>query len=161
MISGVPSLSASLTGSGHSRSLSCKHRIVTEGGGFMSHRSYEIGRSILVVDDDQDTCQMMGVLLSECSVTSAETVAQALYLATKTAFDLYILDNWILDQSGIELCRKIRALDANAPIIFCSAAAYEEDRREAMEAGANAYFVKPMDVFNLQDSVRYWLTQAW
>jgi len=58
-------------------------------------------------------------------------------------FDLYLLDLWLPDGIGLELARAIREVDNETPIVFFSAAAYETDRFEAMQAGAQAYLTKP------------------
>lgn len=60
-------------------------------------------------------------------------------------FDLYInFDGRLPGRSGVELCRAIRELDQQAPILFCSAAVYVRAIREAMRAGAQARLVKPV-----------------
>jgi DNA-binding response OmpR family regulator len=65
-------------------------------------------------------------------------------LARREHFDLYILDSWLPDRSGFELCRLIREFNQRTPILFCSAAAYARDIREAIRAGAQEYLVKPV-----------------
>jgi DNA-binding response OmpR family regulator len=75
-------------------------------------------------------------------VKSAGTISESLTLAKSERFDLYMLDNWFPGGSGVGLCRAIREFDAQTPILF-SGAAYESDRREAIEAGAQDYLIKP------------------
>jgi DNA-binding response OmpR family regulator len=113
-------------------------------------------KRILCVDDDLDTCQMVETLLrlSGYEVTYAMTVADGSTLAKKGGFDLYLLDWYFPDGSGIELCQYIRMFDATTPILFCSGAAYETDIKRAMGAGAQGYLVKPTDVENLIDSIQ-------
>ena len=64
-------------------------------------------------------------------------------LAGSQHFDLYLLDSWLPDGSGLDLCRQIREFDKVTPILFYSAAAYEIDRHLAMKCGAQAYLIKP------------------
>jgi DNA-binding response OmpR family regulator len=47
--------------------------------------------------------------------------------------------------SGIELCRELRRFDSNTPILFYSGAAYEHDKKDAEESGAQGYVTKPAD----------------
>jgi len=47
--------------------------------------------------------------------------------------------------SGLELCRRIRELDPQTPIVFYSGAAFERDRKKALECGASDYIVKPIE----------------
>jgi CheY-like chemotaxis protein len=102
-------------------------------------------RRILCVDDNEDNCFMLINLLGRegYEAKSAESIEQALEFARQDSFNLYVLDSWLLKGSGTDLCQKIREFDLETPIIFYSAAAYESDRREALEAGANAFVAKP------------------
>lgn len=54
-------------------------------------------------------------------------------------FDAYILDYWIGDWSGAQLCRHIRRSDPHGPIIFYTATGTEDQRKRAMRAGAQAF----------------------
>src|SRR5581483_4588291 len=102
---------------------------------------------ILFVEDNHDTAQLVTMILEspDHRVTCVATIEEALELLARSAFDLYLLDTRLPDGSGIELCRQIRASDPNTPIIFFSAAAFETDKRRAIEAGADAYVTKPID----------------
>ena len=60
-------------------------------------------------------------------------------------FDLYMLDNWLPDGSGIELCQTIRARHPGSPIIFTSAVGMKKDLDEAAAAGADRYLLKPCE----------------
>jgi DNA-binding response OmpR family regulator len=75
-------------------------------------------------------------------VTGA-TIESGIALAAAQKFDLYLLDSWLPDGSGLELCQKIREFDLNTPILFYSAAAYASDRELALQCGAQAYMIKP------------------
>ena len=56
---------------------------------------------------------------------------------------MYLLDSWLPDGSGLELCQLIRQFDKTTPILFYSAAAYASDRELALQSGAQAYMIKP------------------
>jgi DNA-binding response OmpR family regulator len=102
-------------------------------------------KSILCVDDDTDTCELLQFLLDEYEFMSAHSIAKAFELIESRRFDLYIFDNWLPDGSGIELCRKVRALGLETPIIFVSGAAQIQDIEEATASGANKYLTKPCE----------------
>ena len=87
------------------------------------------------------------------------TGAQALSLIEKERFDLYLLDAWLPDLDGFELCRRMRAFDSQTPILFFSGAAREADRKRGIEAGADAYLIKP-DVDGLVGSITQFVSQA-
>ena len=102
-------------------------------------------RQVLCVDDHKDTCQLLQVCFSEWDVRIAFSGTQALLIARKEIFDLYILDTWLPEVDGVELCSKIRRFDPNTPILFLSADAYPGTKDEAIGAGANDYVLKPAD----------------
>lgn len=106
---------------------------------------------VLCVEDDEDTCEMLKALLnlSGYEVKSARSKEDALRLTESESFDLYLLDNLLPDGNGIELCKQIRASDPLTPIIFLSGLAQEADREEALDAGAQAYLIKPVNVDEL------------
>ena len=100
---------------------------------------------VLCVDDDEDACEMVSELLkfSLIETRAVGTAAQALSVIQTERFDLYLLDAWLPDLDGVELCRRMRFMDAHTPVLFYSGAAYEDDKKRAIEAGANAYVTKP------------------
>jgi two-component system phosphate regulon response regulator PhoB len=102
---------------------------------------------ILCTEDDEDTRELITLVLSDnnCEVVTTETPALALELARATSFDLYLLDNWIPGMSGTELCEALRLFDSQTPILFYSGAAYPKDKAEAYASGAQGYLVKPAD----------------
>jgi DNA-binding response OmpR family regulator len=116
---------------------------------------------VLCVDDDEDSREMLGLLLKHWRIEtkSVGTAAQALSLVQAERFDLYMLDAFLPDLDGFELCRRMRELDPHTPILFFSGAAYETDKQRGMEAGANAYVSKP-DVEGVLGRIRQFLTPA-
>ena len=88
---------------------------------------------------------MMRVLLDEYGYEAviAASVSDALERAKSGGLALCILDHWITEGNGIELCQQIRAFDSSTPIMFYSGAGYEADIQKGLAAGAQAYLVKP------------------
>lgn len=115
-----------------------------------------IRRRILYVEDHEDTREYVSFLLgrSEMEVVATESVAAALALARDEKFDLYLLDNWLGDMSGFDLCRKLREFDAQTPILFYSAAAYKADKSRALDCGAQGYLTKPDDSNELAEAIQ-------
>jgi DNA-binding response OmpR family regulator len=101
-------------------------------------------KRILLVEDEEDTRELAALTFEEYTLVCAGDFDEGLLAARRRYFDLYILDNWLPSGSGVELCRIIRAFDPHTPVLFCSAAAYAHDIREAMRAGAQSYLVKPV-----------------
>ena len=110
---------------------------------------------ILCTEDDADTRDLVIVLLSthNCEVITSTSSSESLHLARTQHFDLYLLDNWLPGLSGIELCRELRKFDSQTPILFYSGAAYDKDKRQALECGAQGYLTKPADGEELVEEV--------
>jgi two-component system response regulator ArlR len=87
-------------------------------------------------------------------VILALTGAQGLEFAITERFDLVMLDAWLPDMNGIDLCRKIRQSNPSTPILFYSAAAYGADIEAGIAAGAQDYITKPADLDQLELTIR-------
>jgi DNA-binding response OmpR family regulator len=110
-------------------------------------------KHILFVEDHEEEWELMAYRLPEYRLTFACDFNEGRRSARRGYFDLYILDNWLPDGSGIGLCRLIREFDPHTPISFYSAAAYEYDIQEALRSGAQAYLVKPVQPDDLEHAV--------
>ena len=119
-------------------------------------------KRVLCIDDNEDTCLMMSVLLglADYQVATAGTLADGLNLAKSQQFDLYLLDSNLPDGTGLQLCREIRSFDPLTPIVFCSGRAGLEDRQEALRAGAQAYLAKPVEPDVLKETMHWLLHKA-
>lgn len=106
---------------------------------------------VLYIEDHEDTRELVTLVLEQkcIEVVTGSTIRSGVDLAESQDFDLYLLDSWLPDGSGLELCRKIREFDKATPILFYSAAAYEIDRLEAIKSGAQAYLIKPSHPWEL------------
>lgn len=104
-------------------------------------------RRILLVEDHEDTSELMVLLLSQLNydVATAASISGALGIAESADFDLFVLDSMLPDGMGIDLCKHIRERNISTPILFYSAMAFEQDKHEALLAGAQKYLVKPVD----------------
>ena len=100
---------------------------------------------VLYIEDHEDTRELVTLLLTQRSyeVVSGSTIESGIALAVAQNFDLYLLDSWLPDGSGLELCERIRQFDKTTPILFYSAAAYASDHDKALKCGAQAYLIKP------------------
>lgn len=112
-------------------------------------------KRILFVDDKEDTCEMMKLILSQdgCEVEVTTTWQEALTLARVEHFDLYILDLKFPDGSGLELCRKIRQLDSQTPVVFYSAYTAQIAQPMVTASGAQAFISKADHFEKLQEVI--------
>ncbi len=92
--------------------------------------------------------------MTDYEFTAVHSVEEAIPLIDAAEFDLYVLDNWLPDGSGIDLCERIRSLGTKAPILFTSAIGQRHDIDAAIEAGANRYLVKPYEPETLVQTVK-------
>ena len=114
---------------------------------------------VLCVDDDEDSRVMLTMLLRHelIEAKAVGTAVQAMSSIQTEHFDLYLLDSRLPDLDGFALCRRIRDFDPETPILFFSGAAYEADKKRGIEAGANAYVIKP-DLDGLLESIKQFVS---
>ena len=112
-------------------------------------------QKILLVEDHEDTSELMVLLLNQLNydVATATSVSDALGVADSADFDLFVLDSLLPDGRGTDLCKHIRERNNSTPILFYSAMAFEQDKLEALMAGAQRYLVKPVDFDELSHTV--------
>jgi DNA-binding response OmpR family regulator len=102
---------------------------------------------ILLAEDDADTREILQLILDHAGFQVSVTgdSSEVMQLLAANSFDALLLDNWMPNLNGIELCRLIRACDSSIPIFFCSGAVTEADKQAAFSAGAQGYVAKPFD----------------
>jgi DNA-binding response OmpR family regulator len=100
---------------------------------------------VLFADDESDIRELVQLILEAAGfrVHTTDNAADVLRLVRTEHFDVLLLDYWMRDETGIELCRQIRAFDQSTPILICSGAVTRADREAAVRAGAQGYVVKP------------------
>ncbi len=104
-------------------------------------------RKILIVDDDRVILNILAEGLRDLGydVSSAVSGSEALKLAKAAQHDLAVLDMRMPEMSGLEVARELKAANL-VPFVFLSAFGDESDVRDAAEAGALGYLVKPVDI---------------
>jgi len=99
---------------------------------------------VLVVDDDQDLAEMLGIVLNGAGI-DVDLVSrgdEALEVFRNNPPDLVLLDVMLPGLDGIEVCKQIRA-ESMVPIVMLSAKGDTHDVVRGLEAGADDYMVKP------------------
>ena len=119
-------------------------------------------RRILFIEDHDDTRELVSIVLEagDYSVTTETTVAAALQIAKTQRFDLYLMDNWLPDGTGFELCELIREFDCATPILFYSGAVFDSDKLKAIKAGAQGFLTKPCPFADLLRTMALLIDQA-
>ena len=100
---------------------------------------------ILFVDDDPDIRELVQASLHMAGfrVSTTDNSAEVLQLAATKSFDAVVLDYFMPQVSGVELCHLIRSFDQDTPILICSGAVAAADKKAAASAGAQGYVAKP------------------
>ncbi|MDA3788436.1 MAG: response regulator transcription factor [Desulfobacula sp.] len=106
---------------------------------------------VLVAEDDINIRMgLVDTLESEgYGVAQAKDGKQAMQLFEKDSFDLILLDIMMPEKSGYDVCRDIRAINEDVPIIMLTAKGEEIDKVVGLELGADDYMTKPFGIHEL------------
>jgi DNA-binding NtrC family response regulator len=104
-------------------------------------------KTILLADDDVNLRRVLEFQLTEAGykVSTAQDGAEALDVFTNNDFDCVITDLRMPKLSGLELLEKIKAINAEIPVIVITAFGEVETAVTAMKAGAFDYINKPFN----------------
>lgn len=121
----------------------------------------EHASTVLIIEDESQIRRFVRTALEAegCRVAEAEFASKGLVEAAERKPDLVILDLGLPDRDGVELIRDLRGWSA-VPILVLSARAGEEDKIEALDAGADDYLTKPFGVGELLARTRALLRRS-
>jgi DNA-binding response OmpR family regulator len=80
--------------------------------------------------------------------------ALALYEAAQPPIDLIVLDLMLPQMSGYEICRNLRRMDVDVPVLALTARTLPEDKTQAFDTGVDQYMTKPFSLPELLARVR-------
>ena len=111
---------------------------------------------VLVVDDEPNIRELVQVALNfhGCAVTTGATGEDALKLAHAYDPDLIVLDVLLPDIDGFEVCRRLRSVANDVPVIFLTARDATADTVTGLTIGGDDYITKPFSVEALVARVR-------
>lgn len=106
-----------------------------------------MSKTILTVDDSASVRQMVGITLASAGYRVIEAVdgADGYAKATSNTIDAVLTDLNMPQMNGIEFIRKYRTHPSSRgiPIVFLTTESDDELKRQAKEAGATGWIVKP------------------
>jgi DNA-binding response OmpR family regulator len=101
-------------------------------------------RRALIVDDDAANCSIFGLVLAEHGYEVAvATSLNSAMASMQDHIDLYLVDNYLPDGSGIDMVAYVRENYPSSVVLTTSMDDDAEVIRMAIEAGSNVYLVKP------------------
>src|ERR671925_1699505 len=132
-------------------------------GAMQNYRAMDRADHVLVVDDDAEIRRLLGEYLQRNGfrvtlATDGKEMRRALDAGRP---DIVVLDLMLPGESGLTLCRDLRAgANANLPVIMLTARAEEVDRIVGLEMGADDYLAKPFSPRELLARVKSILRRA-
>ena len=121
-------------------------------------------QKIIIVDDDRETREMLALTLQREGFEVSEAANGLRLISTLQVDrpDLILMDvnmSWI---DGFELCRAVRKNEdfRLIPVVFISARSSSADVKRGLEAGANDYFTKPVEMPTLVARIRELISQG-
>ncbi|HLB70070.1 MAG: response regulator [Candidatus Methanoperedens sp.] len=112
---------------------------------------------ILVVDDEQLNVELFeGILSKEYDIVTALSGIDALVKVEKTVPDLILLDIMMPNMNGYAVCKQLKGnpRTMHIPIVMVTALKEREDKIKAIEAGADDFLSKPIDMYELNARVK-------
>jgi DNA-binding response OmpR family regulator len=111
---------------------------------------------ILIVEDNRRFHRSLRTSLEEdgYAVDSAFDGDEGEDFALSAPYDLIILDVMLPKKDGYNLCRDLRQLGINSPILMLTARDAVEDRVDGLDSGADDYLVKPFSMMELRARLR-------
>lgn len=108
------------------------------------------GFKILVVDDDEDTRELLEWVLRRAGaeVTTAASAAEAMQALDKSRFHVLVSDIMMPDEDGYSLLKRVRALPpergGRVPAVALTAHSLVQDRLQSLRAGFQTHVPKPV-----------------
>ena len=113
---------------------------------------------ILVAEDEDNNFELVKVVLSKrYRLIRAHNGIEAVTLCEDEHPDLILMDIRMPDMNGLDATRIIKEVNRNIPIIALSAYAFDENIKEAKEAGCDDFMAKPFRVEDLLDRIQKFL----
>jgi len=119
----------------------------------MAEVNINASSKILVVDDDKTVRGFLELFLKTkgfANVVSAENGEDAIKIVEKENVKLILLDVMLPGMNGVEVLRKIKAINKDISVIMITGYPDEEKAKEAIREGVYDYIIKPFDLFYLE-----------
>jgi CheY-like chemotaxis protein len=126
------------------------------------HQDRETMPHIVIVEDETDVREFLYRAFRRhapnCEITAVGDGSAALDVIQLGGCDLIVSDQRMPIMTGIELLRAMRAQAIATPVVIISADMTTE--LAAIEAGANAFFYKPLSMNQIREIIQTWLAPS-
>ncbi len=118
-----------------------------------------VNYDILIIDDDDSTINLLRDYFETkhhtCKIVKRGN--DGLKILNKSDPKLILLDIFLPDITGYEVCQRIRSIDKNKkiPLFYITAVPESEVSEKVKETGANGYFLKPFDLLSFKQLFKY------
>ena len=120
------------------------------------------GKRVLLVEDNDLNAEIAEEILKGIGVETERaadgvTCIHMVQEADEDYYDIILMDIQMPNMNGYDAARELRRLEgkkAKIPIIAMTANAFEEDKRNALDAGMNGHIAKPIEIHKLIDALR-------
>lgn len=113
------------------------------------------GKKILIFEDNKNISLLLRTYFERRSyeVRLEEDGVEAVRLAKEFGPDLILMDLIMPGKGGFEAIAELRREGVTTPVVVLSSKAFEDDRKRAIDAGANAFMAKPFDPRKLEEVI--------
>jgi DNA-binding NtrC family response regulator len=111
---------------------------------------------ILIIDDNANMRETLADILEEkdYEVVTAKTAREGLQAARKSFFNIHLIDINLPDKTGLDLLKDFRSAYPLRINIMITASATLKNAVDALNIGADAYILKPLDFVNLEQTMK-------
>lgn len=105
-------------------------------------------KRLLIVDDDEQIRELLTFDIAQSGyiVDCANDGQEGLKKALENNYDLVLLDVMMPKMNGYEVCKNIRLLKPNLPVLLLTAKGTIEDKTQGFDCGADDYLIKPFEI---------------
>jgi DNA-binding response OmpR family regulator len=105
-------------------------------------------KKVLIIEDDKEISNLLEIHLKDlmCEVTKCYNGLVGLNNVKNGNYNLVILDIMLPGMGGFEVCKEIRKLEINTPILMLTSKSEEMDKVLGLEFGADDYLTKPFSL---------------
>ena len=114
-----------------------------------------MGVNVLIVDDSEVMREILRETVAEEFDVAGEAVngAEAIRAAMDLEIDVVLMDMVMPEVDGVEATAEIKQLDPGVQIVFCTSVTQQDRMKDAIEAGADGYIMKPFEESTIIEAI--------